>query len=126
MNTRKTHESTECNLCGDHKDIVYDMPFPGSGGSWGYACEECIESNEWDIPDHATKLIRMDAPARTNDGQTVRGIEETGEAYLEGYILGCDHRQIECPLCGDTTSVEPDATGYTCECGARIVCPPLI
>ena len=109
----------KCDLCD--KDGIYDVPYIGT--SWASVCEDHIKTAK--KPNYAKSvgckriLSKVSEPA---SGKVVIGIELTS---LED-LINDEDREVECPDCNDTRTLEMDANSFQCSCGATVKCPSLI
>jgi hypothetical protein len=103
----------KCGICGSSQGI-YDAPT--NGGSWGNMCEDCIKIHGDSNGIGSKREMRVSAKPQT-DGKIVDAIEEFNRDTI---LMG--EREVECPKCGETRMVEPDADYvYGCEgCGVKV------
>ena len=121
MVTKMVEVAPKCNFC--EKLAKYDAPIDGCG-CWAYMCEDCRDTQgveNWQIKMGTTFVMRPQQPATS---KFVRGQEPGLEdiEYWEGVMMG--ERYIDCPECGESRAVEPDARyTYLCGCGVNIQVP---
>ena len=104
----------------DGDDALYDAPT--NAGSWAYMCEACAASlsNKACLNIGFKFVVRQKYEGETPD-KPVRSIEPdlNDIEYWEGVVMD-GLREPECGNCGESRSMEPDATRFTCEgCGAK-------
>ena len=121
MKIIKVDSIPACDMC-NKKDVgIYDAPT--LTGSWANLCEECLEKYTDTI---YAKSIGSKRELRTVNpepiDEEVIGIDVSD---LEEMMFGDANKVIECPKCGETREVEPDATyTFKCEgCGRTVRCP---
>lgn len=118
MKERKVDTIRKCDLCGAVGDCYYDAPT--LTGQWANMCPDCWVKQE--SPSIGTCFV-----LRTKKHIPAEGILLGTEATTLDDLLN-DDRDIECPNCGETHGVEPDAAYvYTCEgCGTKVRVPCLM
>ena len=126
MKTKKVNELPKCSFKNDYPhpngdDAIYDAPVVPSG-SWAYMCKECGMSRG--NLKMATKLELRNEISKSTNPKIQMGIEENSLEYWENVLMD-GLREIECPECGESRNMEPDATGvFKCEgCHAQVRCP---
>jgi len=98
------------------------------GGQWAYACKKCADARHMTEAAYRIGTIFKIREVKVAEG-TIRikqGIEP-GHADL-GYWVAVMYdglREIKCPNCGESRSVEPDADyQYVCEsCHTQVQVP---
>ena len=120
MKTVKLPVIPICDVCKKWP-AKYDTPI--NGGAWGYVCEACGAGVG--VSPIGSILELAGEQGTENKDKKVRGKDMT---TFEDIIMGDADREIECPLCGATRTVEPDAGyTYTCEdCGASVRVPCIM
>jgi hypothetical protein len=113
MRTKKLLKLPKCDFCSN--EAMFDAPMIGVG-SWAYACFDCSRRLALDF---GTKLVLKDKVNPTNTGEIVDGIEDDSEEYFNSLLFD-EMREIGCPLCGESQTMEVDAVQYTCSCGATV------
>ena len=108
----------KCDFCTNER--VYDAPI--IGGSWCNLCEVCFTAKGGQIPP-GTKLksVVEQQPAQKKE---VYGVDIVS---MEDMYLNDENREVECPICSDTLTLELDASGsYLCTCGVQVKISALI
>jgi hypothetical protein len=88
-------------------------------------CEDCRDKQgvkDWQIRAGTTFKER---PQQKDQGCVVKAVEPGLDdlEYWSAIVMG-DGRHIECPECGESREVEPDATyTYLCGCGVTVKVP---
>ena len=124
MKTLKVQTLPTCNYCG--ADALFDAPT--KSGAWAYMCETCFKQHGAQYSTHGYCLVQRDVASPKKDSKILEGIEPSFDDdpdYWENILMDSTHREIECPECGEFTTVEPDANyTYTCEgCGSKVKVP---
>lgn len=87
-----------CDVCGETTDVMYDTKT--TLGPWGNICSKCY-------PKYGTPLGTMfvlTQPSEPADEElTAKVNTDFDEALMDGIM------EIECPNCGSTRAMEPDA-----------------
>jgi len=114
----------KCDLCSKPNAGIYDGPVLGVGSSWANMCQECLD-NKADCVGVKTvggkrELIKEVEPK----DETVVGNDLTDIGDLINEV----DREIECPKCGETRTVEPDADyTFVCTgCGRNVKCASIM
>jgi len=120
MGIKYVKEFPKCDICGE--EAKYDAPT--RSGQWGYMCDSCAKKEGANIQIGTTFEKREPKPQSEKTG-VVMGLEDTSIEALEEVLFDLANREIECPECGSTHAVEPDAAYvFTCEgCGVKVQCP---
>ncbi len=117
MRVKKIIKLPKCDICGE--DAIYDVPT--KEGPWANLCEDDYTNHASDTASSiGTRFELKELTKVVNIGKSVVGIEETAMVDI---IMNDAMRDIRCPECGDSRTMEPDAQEFTCECGARVMCP---
>ena len=115
----------KCDYCG--ADAKYDAPT--LVGHWAYMCKVC--SGHKSTPKAVamgTEFVLKSQVVKSLDPKKVIGLEPEDYDYWASITMGNGDREIECPTCRTTRTVEPDADyEYLCDCGATVKVPcPVI
>ena len=116
-------ELPKCNFCGT--DALYDTPTIHNG-SWAYLCKKHskIHATHGQL---ATGFIfeKIDPTIPKSSIKEVLLAKEISD--MEEITFG-DGRDVECPVCGTSRSVEPDAAyEFQCEgCGQQLQCQQIM
>jgi len=95
----------------------YDAP--GPGGHWGNFCEACYKVCCPTNRMLGTQFIKREPSELTPISEILSAIEEDSVNYWEDVMFN-GLRTVECPTCGETRDVEPDARYIvTCACGQK-------
>lgn len=119
---RCDYENLDCT-----GNAVYDAPT--IDGPWAHMCEHHYKIFAASMADKiGCKLAQRDK-VEEKSGEAQMGIEPNYDdlEYWENVLIE-GLREIKCPECSESRSMEPDATGvFTCEgCGIRVKCPSPI
>lgn len=116
--------ATMCDRCKS-EEAVYDAPCKALNGSWANVCVPCAK--EWGANLTIGCKIKKHPAQQPEQGRTVDGEEAGGPddlEYWESITYNDADREITCPECGDTRTVEPDADyTYLCSCGVTVKVP---
>ena len=107
----------KCDFC--HTEVAkYDAPT--NTGSWANMCESCYAAHGASFGEIGSELVQASEPASPkNDGKIYEAIEVNS---IEDVMFDTELREVECPQCGETKTVEVDARFiWTCEgCGVKV------
>ena len=126
MKEIKVTEMPKCDICKT-ADGLYDGPFGGIGSSWANQCASCAttQGSVSAIEQVGFKRVIIEIAEQSEDREVYEGndISDPMDIMSES----CD-REIECPKCGETRTVEIDFGGeFQCTgCGRRIHAAPLV
>jgi hypothetical protein len=113
MKTVKMTYLPKCQFC--EQMAKYDAPVKG-GSAWGYMCPQCY--SRYGRPGIGSELVLHEPTSvdPVNKGKHVQGdCAISNEDELFDSIF-----EVSCPLCGNSRTLEPDADGYMCRCGAHV------
>jgi len=115
----------QCDICHNHLAVC---DAPTKSGPWAYMCSACRTTHIGPGGQHiGFALVRKEPPTVSGTGQTVAGIEPAlTPEYLESLMFETCDREVECPVCGGSRTLEIDETCFECECGAHVTCSPLM
>lgn len=113
-----------CDFC---KKVPAIFDAPTKFGSWAYMCEECSKTQK------CSEIALFESGYRLkqrNPAEPVKSSEPKMAKEITGMedMINIGDREVGCPDCGCTKSVEPDA-GYTfnCEgCGILLKCQEIM
>jgi hypothetical protein len=123
MKVVKKTEIPPCDFC--HAKAIADVPT--RSGRWANVCVICFET-ECDMP-YAAKMgskLEFHTPAApVKDSKIFLANELTS---MEEVVCDGSMREVECPNCGESRRVEPDADYvFTCEgCDVKVRCRDII
>ncbi len=116
MKTIKVAKIPKCDFCSE--PAIYDAP-TRFGSSWAYMCLECTKENGFNV--HIGRRLEQlkEVEVKGGPAKVARTITDP-----ELILMDEEDRDVECPDCGDTRTVEPDAAyEFNCGgCGIRLVC----
>lgn len=116
MKTRKTDEIKPCDFCKAKADRYYDAPT--IGGAWANMCPKCVSKHGSPQTVQLGTCFVLRDEVKEAASEILQGIELS---TMEQVVMDGD-RDIECPNCGETRAMEPDASGdYECEgCKSKV------
>jgi hypothetical protein len=122
MRDIKVSSIPDCDIC-KKPDGIYDLPTAGIGSPWANHCEECAKSafsHPGVFAIGSKKILRIVSDKKASDAVLI-GKELTS---MEALVNDDEQREVECPACGESRTVEPDATyTFICEgCNAKVRC----
>ena len=113
-----------CDFCKE-KPAKYDAPTVM--GPWANMCEDCFPANSVSFAKEiGNELVQKNEPATPkDDGKIYKAIEVHS---IEDIICDVEMREVECPQCGESKTVETDADYiWTCEgCGVKVKVEDII
>ena len=119
-----------CDLCRKNPGI-YDGPCAGHGSSWANICQTCFDLMEQTNKDYIKTVGGKREPVMRSIQNKVKDPNAILVAKELTDMMDClsgEDREVECPACGETRLVEPDADyTFKCEgCGAQVKCAAII
>lgn len=126
MRDIKVSSIPDCDICGEKGTGVIDAPVAGMGTTWANMCEKCAKKSLEFTGVYAIaskKILQIPAVPAT-DGEILQVKELTS---MEGLSMDED-REVECPECGESKTVEIDADyTFNCSgCGKKLKCEARI
>ncbi|MEK6832674.1 MAG: hypothetical protein AABY32_01390 [Nanoarchaeota archaeon] len=125
-NEAKVCSLPKCDFCRENNvdtDAIYDGKT--TMGCWGNMCEKHFKQYGVGLGlGKGQKLVVKTPSTNKNTDKVVNAIDNTDPSDEDSMmeLLMDSVREVECPLCHESRSVEPDANyTFICEgCGAKV------